>query len=79
LQLRSLFPNIEVLRYHPHKGLGYQDGRGWEVWFGIGTDMPEKILIYEAIVANLQARGIQPGEVDVSNPDAPYYSVLWGR
>jgi hypothetical protein len=79
LQLRSLFPNIEVLRYHPHKGLGYQDGRGWEVWFGIGTDMPEKILIYEAIVANLQARGIQPGEIDVSNPDAPYYSVMWGR
>jgi hypothetical protein len=79
LQLRTLLPNLKVLRYHPEKGLGYQDERGWEAWFGTGTDMPEKQLIYQAIVTNLQARGIQPGEVDVSNPDAPHYSVLWGR
>jgi cell division septal protein FtsQ len=79
LQLRTLFPNLQVLRYHPEKGLGFQDERGWEAWFGTGTDMPEKMLIYQAIVTNLQGRGIQPGAVDVSNPDAPHYSVLWGR
>jgi hypothetical protein len=79
LQLRTLFPNLQVLRYHPEKGLGYQDEHGWEAWFGTGTDMPEKMQIYQAIVANLQSRGIQPESVDVSNPDAPHYSVLWGR
>ncbi|MBZ0293600.1 MAG: FtsQ-type POTRA domain-containing protein [Anaerolineae bacterium] len=78
LQLRSMFPTIDLLRYHPNKGLGYQDGRGWEVWFGIGTDMPEKILVYDAIVANLLSRNIQPTEINVANPDAPYYSVLGG-
>lgn len=79
LQLRTLFPNLQILRYHPEKGLGYQDAGGWAAWFGTGTDMPEKVLIYQAIVADLQGRGIQPGEVDVSDPDAPRYSVLWGR
>lgn len=79
LQLRALFPNIETLRYHPEKGLGYADGRGWEIWFGSGTNMPEKLKIYDAIVANLLSRGIQPSEINVSNPDAPFYAAAWGR
>lgn len=78
LQLRSMFPNIDLLRYHPSKGLGYQDGRGWEVWFGVGTNMPQKILVYNAIVTNLMGRNIQPTEINIANPDAPYYSVLGG-
>lgn len=79
LQLKQLRPNIEVLRYDPVKGLGYTDGRGWMVWFGIGTHMPEKLLIYEAIVNNLLSRNIVPAEISVVNPDAPVYSVLGGR
>ena len=79
LQLKSLRPNIDMLRYSPYKGLGYQDGRGWEAWFGTGTDMPEKLQVYETLVANLLSRSIQPREVNVVNPDAPFYSVLWGR
>lgn len=79
LQLKSLYPNITVLRYHPDKGLGFGDERGWEAWFGTGTDMPQKLLVYDAIVADLAARGIQPGEINVSNLDAPFYSRLWGQ
>jgi cell division septal protein FtsQ len=73
LQLRTLFPDISVLRYNAEKGLGYVDQKGWDAWFGVGTDMPERILIYNAIVADLQSRGIQPSEVNVENPDAPFY------
>jgi cell division septal protein FtsQ len=76
LQLKSLRSNIDVLQYNREKGLGYRDGRGWQAWFGTGTNMPEKIMIYESIVNNIQARGITPGEVNVVNPDAPYYSVV---
>lgn len=79
LQLKSLRLNIDVLRYNPYKGLGYQDGRGWEAWFGTGTDMQEKLQVYETLVQNLLTRSIQPREVNVVNPDAPFYSVLWGR
>lgn len=76
LQLHALLPERTELRYHPDYGLGYVDERGWDSWFGTGTDMPEKVLIYNAIVSNLQARGIQPGEINVANPDAPFYCGL---
>jgi hypothetical protein len=78
LQLRSLFPNIDLLRYHPDKGLGYADDRGWEVWFGTGTDMPNKVVVYEALVENLVSRNIQPGEINVANTHAPFYVVNGG-
>jgi cell division septal protein FtsQ len=79
LQLKALRPNIDALRYNPEKGLGYQDGRGWQAWFGTGTNMPERLMIYETVVENLVSRQIVPGEVNVVNPDAPYYSVVQGR
>ena len=79
LQLKSLYPNIEVLLYNSAEGLGYPDGRGWRVWFGAGTNMPAKLNVYNAIVANLEARGIQPEYIDVGDINAPYYKVLWGR
>lgn len=77
LQLHTLMPNVKILRYNPDGGLGFKDPAGWDAWFGEGTDMAEKILIYKALIANLQGRGIQPGEVNVSNADAPYYKALF--
>jgi hypothetical protein len=45
---------------------------------GTGADMSEKIHIYNAIVSNLQTRNTVPNEINVANPDAPFYSVLAG-
>jgi cell division septal protein FtsQ len=76
LQLHDLRPDLTTLRYHPIHGLGFSDERGWDAWFGTGTDMPERILIYNAIVENLTSRGIQPSEINVVNPDKPFYCSL---
>ncbi len=76
VQLQALMPNITVLRYHPDKGLGYNDQRGWEAWLGAGSDMPERVLIYDSIVNDLLARGVVPTEVNVEDPNAPFYSIL---
>lgn len=73
LQLHSLMPELPALRYNLEYGLGYNDARGWEVWFGTGTDMPEKILIYNAIVEDLQRENFVPASVYVIDPDHPYY------
>ncbi len=73
LQLRQLRPNIDKLYYRPSGGLSYQDGRGWRAYFGNGTDMNQKLVVYETIVADLAARGIQPQYVSVSNQEKPYY------
>ncbi len=77
LQLKRLYPNIETLIYNSAEGLGYQDARGWRAWFGSGTDMPAKLNVYDAIVANLEAQGIFPEYVDVGNVDSPHYKVFW--
>ncbi|MFO7540847.1 MAG: FtsQ-type POTRA domain-containing protein [Chloroflexota bacterium] len=73
LQLRDLRPNIEALYYRPAGGLSYEDGRGWRVYFGTGNDMAQKMVIYEAIVEDLLARGLTPAYISVSNKEKPYY------
>lgn len=75
LQLRQLRPNIDRLYYRPASGLSYQDGRGWRVYFGVGTDMNQKLSVYESIVADLLARQIQPEYISVSNQEKPYYKT----
>lgn len=79
LQLRELLLDVRLLRYNPDYGLGFRDARGWDAWFGTGTDMPDKILIYNALVENLQGRGIQPDVISVADSEAVYYSTLLGR
>jgi hypothetical protein len=73
LQLRQLRPNIDKLFYRPSSGLSYQDGRGWRVYFGVGADMAQKLVVYETIVEDLLARELTPVYVSVSNQEKPYY------
>jgi hypothetical protein len=76
LQLRQLRPNIELLHYDALRGLSYQDGRGWRGYFGVGTDMAQKLAVYEDLVADLTARGIQPTMISVESAQAPYYQKV---
>lgn len=71
-QLRELLPAATALRYDPVNGLGFTAEGGWRAWFGSGLDMPTKITIYKALIAELGAQGITPSEVSVVNPDAPF-------
>jgi hypothetical protein len=75
LQLRELRPNIDQLYYRPSGGLSFQDGRGWRVYFGSGSNMQQKLVVYETIVDDLLARGITPLEVSVSNQKKPFYRI----
>ncbi|WP_420641856.1 cell division protein FtsQ/DivIB [Candidatus Leptofilum sp.] len=73
LLLKELRPNIDRLYYRPGNGLSYQDGRGWRVYFGSGTDMTQKLVVYETIVDELLAQGLTPQYVSVSNQEKPYF------
>ena len=72
LQLQELLPDVGVWNYDSVKGLGYQTENGWDVWFGIGANMPEKLKIYDAIASDIIARGIQTREINIVDPDAPF-------
>lgn len=73
LQLGELVRNIP-LRYDPNptRGLGFVGEGGWDAWFGAGTDMPTKILVYEQMVVSWQSSGRVPQTINVANPDSPY-------
>jgi hypothetical protein len=76
LQLAPLLGEARTLRYHPVDGLGFARPEGTEVWFGSGVDMPTKLLVYEAILADWAARGATAREINVGNPDAPFDCCL---
>lgn len=76
LQLQDERPDITQWRYDGVRGLGYRNADGWDVWFGTGTNMTEKLQIYEALRERLLAQGTLVQMVNISNPDAPLYTSL---
>lgn len=73
LQLRRLRSNIDVLHYDIGGGLSYEDGRGWRAYFGTGSQMAQKLAVYETLVEHLLQQGVKPAYISVSNHQKPYY------
>ena len=75
--MKELYPYLPAnapMIYDPQYGMGWQDSHGWFVYFGqTATDIPKKLLAYQAISATFTSQGIQPSLVSVEYPDAPFY------
>jgi hypothetical protein len=68
-------PGMQIL-YDANYGLGWNDPRGWRVYFGsAGNDVELKMRVYESMVTSLTQRGIQPALINVTYPTAPYYRL----
>jgi len=68
-------PGMPIL-YDASFGFGWEDPRGWRVYFGTsGRDVELKMRVYESMVASLTQRGIQPALINVTYPTAPYYRL----
>ena len=68
-------PGMSIL-YEPRMGFGWNDPRGWRVYFGTtGQDMALKMHVYESMVDSLTQRGIRPALINVTYPTAPYYRM----
>ncbi len=81
LRLKDILPAGERLRYHPAHGLGWTSEQGWQVWMGSdgAAIMSEKIQMYEALTEHFNSLAIPVAELNIANPDAPFYRVLWGQ
>ena len=79
LQMREILPQGIRLDYNSTYGLGWTNERGWQVWVGSGAGMSEKMIIYDFLFDNLTGRGIEVEEVNIANPDAPFYRILGER
>jgi hypothetical protein len=75
--MATLYPYIPSgtpMVYDPEYGMGWQEARGWLVYFGQNTeDIPMKIRVYQAIVDRLTSQGITPTLISVEYLQAPFY------
>lgn len=77
--LAALGVNSDGLGYNPRYGLVWTDPEGRRIAFGTGPEMEPRWQIYQALLAQLDARGVFPLVVDVRFPGAPTYALerLW--
>jgi len=62
--------------YEKGYGFGWNDPRGWRVYFGTSaSDVALKMRVYESMVDSLTQRGIRPALINVMYPTAPYYRM----
>jgi hypothetical protein len=62
--------------YEKSYGFGWNDPRGWRVYFGTSaSDVELKVQVYESMVSSLTQRGISPAMINVTYPTAPYYRM----
>jgi len=68
-------PGTPVI-YEKGYGFGWNDPRGWRVYFGTkASDVELKVRVYETMVSSLTQRGIRPALINVMHPSAPYYRM----
>jgi len=74
--LRAYLPEGSTLQYDPEFGLGWQDPNGWLVYFGSDvSNIDLKLVEYETIIAELQAKNLTPALISLKFLYAPYYRL----
>jgi cell division septal protein FtsQ len=76
LNIKSMAPKKTTIVYDKEHGFGWDDTRGWQVFFGMDiTNMDTKLLVYKALVKKLKADGVDPAFISVEYANAPYYRM----
>lgn len=74
-----LAPNVPAgvtMIFDPSYGLGWNDSRGWQAFFGTTSkDMALKIRVYQSLVDSLVSSNKIPEFISVVYPDAPFYRM----
>lgn len=74
MALSPYLPQGISMTYDPQYGMGWQDPRGWSVYFGSNTqDIQMKLKVYQSMVDTFIRQGIQPTLISVEFLDAPFY------
>lgn len=76
LRMSEAAPEGTPLIFNKQKGFGWQDPRGWTVYFGKDTtDIEMKLRVYKVLWKRLKKAGIQPMMISVEHVHAPYFRV----
>ena len=67
--------NVDII-YTAELGLGWQDARGWVVYFGFNDDNVEKKMnVYQSMVEYLEGKRITPSIINIEFLDSPYFRM----
>ena len=76
LALSNYLPEEAVLQYDPQFGLGWQDPRGWSVYFGSDiSEIEMKLAEYEVIITTLQEKNLNPALISLEFLHSPFYRM----
>ncbi len=76
LNLKPLIEEGIDLLYNPEYGLGWQDPRGWKVYFGTNVEnIDQKLAQYSVIIEAITARKVQPTLISLEFLHAPFYRL----
>ena len=76
LTLGPQVPSGATILYSLDYGMGWNDPKGWQVYFGKNLEgMDTKLTQYQAIVAELSSEDIHPKLISVEFPRAPFYRL----
>jgi len=74
--LANYLPENVDMVYDPAHGLGWNDPRGWVVYFGFNDDdATQKMILYQSLVEYLEGKRIAPAIINVEFLDAPYFRM----
>ena len=66
-------PAAGAFDYAPETGISVRTRAGWQVRFGDSEALPWKVVVMEAIAAEIERRGVPARLIDVRVPGRPYY------
>jgi cell division septal protein FtsQ len=75
LEMAVALPSGSRILYDTAHGLGMSDPGGWTVYFGTSGNIELKMETYQRLLQKLNAAGIRPAVVDVSDLWQPYYRL----
>jgi cell division septal protein FtsQ len=76
LAISQQAPQGVELLYSAKYGFGWTDPAGWDAYFGAESEsLDQRMAVYNAIVAELQDRGLVPTLISVAQLHAPYYRL----
>jgi hypothetical protein len=74
--LRDYLPEGTELIFNADHGLGWNDDRGWIVYFGFNDDdAAQKMIVYQALVDYLEKKRITPALINIEFLNAPYFRM----
>ncbi len=75
LAMSEMAPTGAQIVYDKLHGFGWQDRRGWMVYFGDFADMEMKLQVYRAVLDTLKSSGVRPELISLEYVYAPFYRV----